>query len=70
MKATQIYLLLHFIVTANVLVDAFNPFGLIADLWRNSYESCDSKWISFNAEGEDARHVNVKTVVLCLYSLF
>lgn len=60
MKAVQIYLWLHIILTASVLVNTFDPItttvvGAIANLWQKIYdspESCDSKWISFNAAGE------------------
>lgn len=58
MKAAQIYLLLHVILTVSVMVHAFNPFeemfGRFKSLWSR-YESCDSKWISFNATGEHVR---------------
>lgn len=72
MKAVHIYFLLHVIFSAIVLVNTFNPFTKVMDvknLWKMIYtpsESCDSEWISFNAEGECVRHVNVKTVVLCI----
>ncbi|XP_044031306.1 torsin-1A-like [Siniperca chuatsi] len=58
MKAVQIYLWLHIILTASVPVNTFNPFGKMFDgvknLWQKIYnpdESCDSKWISFNETG-------------------
>ncbi|XP_042365104.1 torsin family 1 isoform X1 [Plectropomus leopardus] len=58
MKAAQIYLLLPVVLSVSVLVNAFNPFKKVYDdfknLWRKIYspgESCNSAWISFNAEG-------------------
>ncbi|XP_031173390.1 torsin-1A-like isoform X2 [Sander lucioperca] len=57
MKAVHIYFLLHVIFSAIVLVNTFNPFTKVMDvknLWKMIYtpsESCDSEWISFNAEG-------------------
>ncbi|XP_071322749.1 torsin-1A-like isoform X1 [Trachinotus anak] len=57
MKAVEIYLLLHLILTASVLVNTFDPItvtvGVISNLWQlfNTHERCDSEWISFNAEG-------------------
>ncbi|XP_039635712.1 torsin-1A-like [Perca fluviatilis] len=50
MKAVQIYFLLDVVFSTIVLVNTFNPW----DLWKKIYtpsESCDSEWISFNAEG-------------------
>ncbi|GAA6219265.1 torsin-1A-like isoform X2 [Lates japonicus] len=61
MKAARIYLLLHILSTTGVLVNTFDPFtttvviGVGATLGRTIYnylhESCDSKWIAFNATG-------------------
>ncbi|KAL7377011.1 hypothetical protein ABVT39_019772 [Epinephelus coioides] len=61
MKTVQIYLLLYVVSSASVLANSFNPFTeVIADLknlWKMIYnprESCDSNWVSFNAEGLEA----------------
>ncbi|XP_030290716.1 torsin-1A-like [Sparus aurata] len=58
MKPVRIYLLLHVVMTTSVLVHTFNPFeemsGFFKKFWKKVYnpqESCDSTWISFNAEG-------------------
>lgn len=61
MKTTHLYFLLHVLSTAGVLVNAFDPItttvvvGIGATLGRTIYrylhESCDSKWIAFNATG-------------------
>lgn len=66
MKAAHICLILHLILTVSVPVDTSNPItaavGVIASLWQKTFdyhENCDSKWISFNAEGENIRHVNM-----------
>lgn len=71
MIAAHTCLILHFILTVSDPVDTSNPITVaaevVASLWQdifNLHETCDSKWISFNAEGEDVKHVNVKTVVL------
>ncbi|XP_020506571.1 torsin family 1 isoform X2 [Labrus bergylta] len=64
MKPAHLCLLLHGVLTANVLVNAFDPFtttlvlGLGATLGRTIYnylhESCDKKWIAFNATSLEA----------------
>ncbi|XP_068430152.1 torsin-1A-like isoform X2 [Clinocottus analis] len=61
MKATRVYLLLHVLLSVGVLVHTFEPFtttlvlGVGAALGRTIYnylhESCDKKWIAFNATG-------------------
>lgn len=61
MKIAHLYLLLHSLATACVLVNAFDPIttsvvlGIGATLGRTIYkylhESCDPKWIAFNATG-------------------
>ncbi|XP_008302302.1 torsin family 1 isoform X2 [Stegastes partitus] len=61
MKTAHLYLLLHVLSTASVLVNAFDPIttsvivGLGATLGKTIYnylhESCDKKWIAFNATG-------------------
>ncbi|XP_072227361.1 torsin family 1 isoform X2 [Leuresthes tenuis] len=61
MKVVHGYLSLHIFLTASVLVNAFDPItttvvvGLGASLGRTIYnylhESCDRKWIAFNATG-------------------
>lgn len=62
MRARHVYVLLHICLTVGVLVNAFDPItttvviGIGATLGRTIYnyfrESCDSKWIAFNATGE------------------
>lgn len=62
MKTMQLYLFLHILTTAAVLVHTFDPVtttvvvSITAALGRTIYnylhESCDSKWIAFNATGE------------------
>ena len=69
MKLVRIYLLSHVVMTVSVLVHTFNPhedvFKESSKKVCNLYESCDSTWISFKAEGEDdVRHLSVKTVAL------
>ncbi|XP_059214236.1 torsin-1A-like [Centropristis striata] len=57
MKALQLYMLLHIILTASVVVNTFSPFQDFKNLLRkifNPEESCDSTWISFNASGLEA----------------
>ncbi|KAM4527492.1 torsin family 1 isoform 2-T2 [Odontesthes bonariensis] len=59
MKVAHAYLWLHIFMTASALVNAFDPItttvvlGLGASLGRTIYnylhESCDRKWIAFNA---------------------
>ncbi|XP_026209922.1 torsin-1A-like [Anabas testudineus] len=51
MKVTQIYLLLHLILTTSVLVDTLSVTGFMSNLWKRlSFQgSCDS--LKFNAEG-------------------
>ncbi|XP_029301285.1 torsin-1A-like [Cottoperca gobio] len=61
MKATHLYLLLQVFLSASVLVHTFDPFttvlavGVGATLGRTIYkylhESCDPKWIAFDATG-------------------
>ncbi|XP_071322747.1 torsin-1A-like isoform X2 [Trachinotus anak] len=61
MKAARLYLLLHMLLTSGVLVNTFDPvtttvvIGIGATLGRTIYnylhESCDPKWIAFNATG-------------------
>lgn len=67
MKATHLYLLLHILLSATALVRTFDPVtttvvvGLGATLGRTIYnylhESCDSKWVAFNATGEHVHYV-------------
>lgn len=62
MKATRLYLLLYVLSTTGVLVNTFDPItttvviGVGATLGRTIYnylhESCDQKWITFNATGK------------------
>uniref|UniRef100_UPI0037E7D79B torsin-1A-like isoform X2 n=1 Tax=Semicossyphus pulcher TaxID=241346 RepID=UPI0037E7D79B len=64
MKAAHLCLLLHVFLTASVLVHTFDPLtttvvlGIGATLGRTIYnylhESCDPKWITFNATGLQA----------------
>lgn len=75
MKAIHLYLLLHVFSTVAVLVNTFDPVtttvfvGLGATLgrtiWNYLHESCDSKWISYNATGEHLR--NLYMLVLALW---
>ncbi|XP_040915579.1 torsin family 1 isoform X2 [Toxotes jaculatrix] len=61
MNAARLYLWLHVLSTTGVLVNTFDPvtttvvIGIGATLGRTIYnylhESCDSKWIAFNATG-------------------
>ncbi|XP_073334134.1 torsin family 1 isoform X2 [Pagrus major] len=61
MKAAHLFLFLHVFSTAGVLVNAFDPItttvvlGVGATLgrtiWNYLRESCDPKWIAFNATG-------------------
>ncbi|XP_044190609.1 torsin-1A-like [Thunnus albacares] len=50
MKAVQVYLLLHVLLTTSVLVNTFDPMEIFLRIF-NVHESCNSKWISFNAAG-------------------
>lgn len=62
MKAAHLYLSLLVFSSASVLVNTFEPItttvvlGIGAALGRTIYnylhESCDPKWIAFNATGE------------------
>ncbi|XP_056289032.1 torsin family 1 isoform X2 [Pseudoliparis swirei] len=64
MKATRVYLLLHVLLSAGVLVHSFEPvtttlfgFGLAAvgrAIYNYLHESCGPKWIHFNATGLQA----------------
>uniref|UniRef100_UPI0037E7E608 torsin-1A-like n=1 Tax=Semicossyphus pulcher TaxID=241346 RepID=UPI0037E7E608 len=61
MKAVRMYLLLHIVLTVFVPVNTFDPLkatvGIFKNVWQrvfDSKESCDSKWISFNATGLQA----------------
>ncbi|XP_013867821.1 torsin family 1 isoform X2 [Austrofundulus limnaeus] len=61
MKVADIFLCLNVLLTAGALVNAFDPIttsvgvGLFAAVGRTIYkyfhESCDTKWIAFNATG-------------------
>lgn len=62
MKAAQIYLLLHVFLIASVPVNAFEPVtttlfvGAVSatlgrTIWNYFHESCDQKWIAYNATG-------------------
>uniref|UniRef100_UPI0037E809AA torsin-1A-like n=1 Tax=Semicossyphus pulcher TaxID=241346 RepID=UPI0037E809AA len=59
MRAVRLYLLLHIFLTVFVQVNTFDPttatlVSVFGHLWQrvyNSQDSCDSKWISFNATG-------------------
>ncbi|TNN32301.1 Torsin-1B [Liparis tanakae] len=61
MKATRVYLLLHVLLSAGVLVHSFEPvtttlfgFGLAAvgrTIYNYLHESCGPHWIHFNATG-------------------
>ena len=72
MKATHVYLFLHVFLAAGVLVNAFEPItatvvvSVGAALGRTIYnflhESCDAKWITYNATGEHMQRVNVRIV--------
>lgn len=71
MKAAHLYLWLHVLATASALANAFDPVtttvvvSVGAALGRTIYdyfhESCDQKWISFNATGEHVQQVDVQT---------
>ena len=63
MKAAHLYLLLHVFASVSLLVHTFEPVSITvalgvgaAALGRTIYnylhESCDAKWIGFNATGE------------------
>uniref|UniRef100_UPI0037E89A8F torsin-1A-like n=1 Tax=Semicossyphus pulcher TaxID=241346 RepID=UPI0037E89A8F len=61
MKAVRMYLLLHIVLAVFVPVNTFDPLtasvAIISSVWQrlfDSHESCDSKWISFNATGLQA----------------
>lgn len=65
MKAKHIYLLLYVFLNVGVLVNSFDPLttwvvvgvgaGLGRTLWNYFQESCEPKWISFNATGDRLR---------------
>lgn len=65
MKVAVLCLCLHVLLTAGALVNAFDPItttvgvGLFATVGRTIYkyfhESCDTRWIAFNATGEPAQ---------------
>lgn len=69
MKATHLFLVFHVFSTASVLVNTFDPVtttvavGVGATLgrtiWNYFHESCVSRWIAFNATGEQTRRLNV-----------
>ncbi|XP_026153314.1 uncharacterized protein LOC113124556 isoform X2 [Mastacembelus armatus] len=51
MKSGNKYLLLYIIFITSVVVKSLDPINYEWQQIFNSHESCDSKWISFNAEG-------------------
>lgn len=79
MKAIHLYLLLHVFSTVGVLVHTLDPitttvvvgFGatLGRTIWNYLHESCDSKWIAFNATGEHFRNYMCR-YLRYVYNLF
>ncbi len=69
MNAAHLFLLFYVFSTVSVLVHTFDPFtttvvvGVGATLgrtiWNYFHESCDSKWIAYNATGENVQHSNM-----------